>query len=138
MDDPIMEENFRKLLNELAPLNRIPIGRPRPIRRQKAKRPMLSKRPMPEKNAIRGSRRPPANQIRHCNLKFPKTKNDQTETSDKTSEPSFNRAKNSRQGQKILTGIPDAYILSELTDEDATLRLMKMAIKTGITKASPG
>ena len=38
MNDPIMDENFRKLLNELLPLNRIPIGRSRPIRRQKAKR----------------------------------------------------------------------------------------------------
>ena len=39
MEEPIMDESFRRLLNKFAPLNRIPLGRLRPIRRQKAKRP---------------------------------------------------------------------------------------------------
>ena len=39
IDDPIMEESFRRLLNEFVQPGRFPFGRSRPVRRQQAKKP---------------------------------------------------------------------------------------------------
>ena len=120
--DPIIEKSFQRLLNEYAPLSRIRFGRSRPARRQQAKRPRRMS------SAEAGGRL----KLKYATIIANFRKQRMIKTKRSTSQ--VNRVSI---GQKIvakdkkslpgLVGILDTEILSELTDEDATLRLMKVA-----------
>ena len=105
------------------PLSRIPLGRSRPARRQQARRPSRMS------SAKAGDRR----ELKYATI----IANFRKQRMIKTRRPTrqVNRVSI---GQRIevrdkkslpgLVGVLDAEILSELTDEDVTLRLMKIAI----------
>ena len=124
MDDPVMEESFRRLVKEFAAIGRVPFGRSRPVRREQAKRPrrLLSeeatdRRKVKNATIIANFRKQrmiktqrPINQVNRVSI------GQRIVAKDKKSLP-------------VLVGILDAETLSELSDEDATLRLMKLAIR---------
>ena len=124
---------FTEIIERIRPFSRSPLGRSRPARRQQARRPRRMS------SAEAGDRR----KFKYATI----IANFRKQRMLKTKRPTrqLNRVSI---GQKIvardkkslpgLVGILDAQILSELTDEDVTLRLLKIAIRTEIAKDSPG
>ena len=86
-----------------------------------------------EKNVVSGSRRPPKTHICYHKRELPKSRMIKTKRPTRhVNRVSIGQGIDCRHGQKSLAdlvGILDAEILSELTDEDATLKLTKIAIR---------
>ena len=123
-DDPIMEESLRRLLNEFAPLSRIPLGRSRAARRQQARRPkkMSSAEAVDRRKLKYGTIIANFQKQRMINTK---------QTTIQVNRVSIGQrlVVTDKNSLPALVGNLDAEILSELTDEDVTFRLMQIAIR---------